>query len=84
MRVSDLLTCRQARVVRRAAGFATKAAATVTDKVYFDIKIGDNDAGKRWFHTAGLQSLSAAWPNSCSVTRQYGMALTIVSLIAGS
>ena len=32
--------------MRRAGGFATKAAATVTEKVYFDITIGGKEAGK--------------------------------------
>ena len=36
----------QSREVRRAGGFATKAAATVTEKVYFDITIGGKEAGK--------------------------------------
>ncbi len=37
---------KQSREVRRAGGFATKAAATVTEKVYFDITIGGKEAGK--------------------------------------
>jgi hypothetical protein len=69
----------QARVARRAGGFATKAAATVTDKVYFDIKIGDTDAGERC-HTAGFRLLSDAGPNSALLTSQCSMPLETLFL----
>lgn len=51
----------QSREVRRAGAFATKAAATVTEKVYFDITIGGKEAGKLPSETVGWKLHRGAW-----------------------
>ena len=52
----NVLCCgwQQSREVRRAGGFASQAAATVTEKVYFDITIGGKEAGKLLAVTIGI------------------------------